>query len=79
MSIEYDETLRYRGTLDLSASEVDELFHAVMHHRDRLSARIAGTPVNSVARPTLQQQYIDTEHLLVTLRRELKRCSPNTK
>lgn len=71
--VEYDENLRYRGTVDLSASEVDELFHAVTHHRERLAERIAKTPMDSVAFPTLQKQHGDTARILLQLRRELKR------
>lgn len=72
---QYDENLRYKGMLDLSASEVDELFHALMHHQSRIEKRIGELHPYALVdvRTELTSQYRDTQHLLITLRRELKR------
>lgn len=68
---QYDENVRYKATLDLSASEVDELFHAIMHHKERL---VQLQPValrdNQAA---LNVRINDARRLLLTLRKELKR------
>lgn len=75
MAVQYDENLRYKGELDLSASEVDELFHAVMHHQERLAKRVQGLHPHAIT--TLadrdRKQLHDTEHVLITLRKVLKR------
>ena len=72
---QYDGNIRYKGELDLSASEVDELFHAVMHHRERLATRIERLhPFALVGvRSDLMHQYADAEHILILLRRQLVR------
>jgi hypothetical protein len=73
--VQYDDNVRYKGEIDLSAAEVDELFHAVMHQQHRIAKLVEDTHPHAIVSIANErrQQLRNIEHVLITLRRNLTR------